>query len=453
MKHIYYSKPIHLSALYILFLLASFPTKAQFSEYVVTDDSTAVALKSIVREYTANLSVQYHNDNNYGYFTLFNNTTKSISAKIRITSSNLFVSDFRILNDTIYACGSHFTAPSTTKGIIFSIPVNSITTASAQFSVATIDSVAELTRMVVYKHPITQQVKIIAIGYSTKQETPYLYHFSKVVECNTSNGTSFQHRVRNAYNTNTTSERFFDIVETVDYIALAGGLTDTDVVVLRKQAKNCTNFFSGMIDTMYLYNIPIFAPLSAIHSCKLKSNNMAIAYLSTLSGNDFYTTVRQFNLSTMNMSQTFSYLIGTKSEPDDMIYCDLTDTLYILQAIEFSSGSSTTNVQAVTSTGISHPTLLSSKQYYRKGILFRSLAMSGANLVLYSGINTGFKDVSYTGLFTCFKQRLAPLKKNTSYAYTILTDTGTSVWYNPIVSATITPHSFHISTTCQIDSK
>ncbi len=93
----------------VLLVLVFFCKSAssQCESLVVEDASTTGSMYSIVRYLNNTTTVGYFQDYNNGYFVTIDIATGTISAKSIIQQSGLFVSDFRILNDTVYACGKY----------------------------------------------------------------------------------------------------------------------------------------------------------------------------------------------------------------------------------------------------------------------------------------------------------------------------------------------------------
>ena len=406
-------KAKQLATLFLL-VLVFFCTSAssQCESLVVEDASATGSMYSIVRYLNNTTTVGYFQDYNNGYFVTIDIATGTISAKSKIQQSGLFVSDFRILNDTVYACGKY-----QEHGILMKFHVSHIGS-SNPFKYVLIDSTTELTRMVVYNNTATGNVEIIAIGYLEESIPPYLYHYYRVVDCKSLNNANY--RVHTCYSSGIHNERFFDIVLTENYVGLVGSIGES-TISLRKASRNSTNIFTGVFDTIYVYTFQDVEPGSRLHATELKGDSIAVASYSAVSSNQFETRIRQYNLQTMSMLFGYAIPTSTKSEPSELSYNKRFSTFLMLEQLEVNGNPSLFEYQVVTQRPHSLGGL---ESYYVSGFFAQSIASSPNNrtFTLAGGNKFAEKYVWNINYQSCFTKTRISYRDLTPIGHTIIED-------------------------------
>ena len=80
---------------------------AQPESFVVKDAAANFPENTKVRYVNDTLAVGYFDDNSRGCFMLINLNNASITHKVQTNYLRMYVKDFRVLGDTVYACGRY----------------------------------------------------------------------------------------------------------------------------------------------------------------------------------------------------------------------------------------------------------------------------------------------------------------------------------------------------------
>lgn len=235
---------------------------AQPESFVVKDAAANFPENTKVRYVNDTLAVGYFDDNSKGCFMLINLNNASITHKVEIQNTNMYVRDFRVLGDTVYACG-RYRFLLNQKGFIMKFNINLIRTGSNSNEYAKyvyIDSITVLNRMVVYYNSILGLNEVIAIGEGRANSS---HSRARIVDCKS--GSSAIYKVRRGYASGSFNEYLHDIVLTDNYIGFIGGLGG-NTTMLRRARRNATDMLTGTIDTIRYYEHPDTEPGTLIYA-------------------------------------------------------------------------------------------------------------------------------------------------------------------------------------------
>lgn len=190
---------------------------AQPESFVVKDVAANYPINTKVRYANDTLAVGYFEDNLKGYFMLINLNNGSITHKVEINLFRMFVRDFRVLGDTVYACGTRRFLYNV-NGFILKFNIDLIRTGSSSKEYAKyvdIDSTYELSRMVVFHNNMLGLNEVVAIG-----EGPANDSRARIVDCKSASSANY--KVRRGYSSGSFNEYLDDVVLTNNYVGFIG---------------------------------------------------------------------------------------------------------------------------------------------------------------------------------------------------------------------------------------
>lgn len=145
-------------------LLSSLFTKAQFTSVIAEDTNIVNGETSIVRNLSSTEVITYHRDNKNGHFTYENNSTSLLYNSFDIAEPELYVLDFRIVNNLIYFCGVNTKTKYGFLGTFNVTNLQNATSAPVQYRWFDISSTTRLNRLVAYMDP-SLGPRVVAVGY------------------------------------------------------------------------------------------------------------------------------------------------------------------------------------------------------------------------------------------------------------------------------------------------
>ncbi len=326
-------------AVLFLFISSIFcnTANAQMESFVIKDTSLNLITNSKIRYVNDTVAVGYYQVSKRGYFTLIDLKNAEITHKVVIDTDYFLVNDFRVQDDTVYACGTRL-LESTWRGTIMKFPVENLTTAPNKTpnQYIEVDNTTSLTRMVEYKNDLEGCFEIVAIGYKEVVATPYSFKYGRMVDCKSLDSAKYQVRVR--YDNGTQTEWYDDIVLTNNYVGIIGSVGNY-TISLRRTPRFSSNIMTGMIDTIYYYSFNHIEPGSPQHATEMGTDSIATACYVVNASGKFRTHLRQFNLQTMSMLNGHIIATNTKSEPLELAYNRTRRTYLLLEQLPLGSSS------------------------------------------------------------------------------------------------------------------
>lgn len=430
MKQIYPLKARQLAAL-ILSISSIFCNiaNAQMESFVIEDTSLYLMRDSKIRYVNDTIALGYYQVSKNGYFTLIDLKNAIITHKVVIDTDFFLINDFRILNDTVYGCGTRL-RDSIWRGTIIRFPVDNVRTApnKSPNQYVEVDNTTSLTRMIVYKNDALGGTHhIVAIGYKEVVATPYSFKYGRMVDCKSNYYANYQVRVR--YDNGTWTEWYDDIVLTNNYVGIIGSVGNY-TISLRRTPRFSSNIMTGLIDTIYYYSFNHIEPGSLQHATEMGTDSIATACYVVNSSGQFRTHLRQFNLQTMSMLNGHVIATNTKSEPLELAYNRTRRTYLLLEQLPLGGSSSQYEYQILTQLPSG---TLGTKTYYVPSQGFESIASStnNAEFILAGGNVFAQKTMPLIDpQGTCFNTSSKLLKNLGTVTYsTILDNTTASLHY------------------------
>ena len=336
---------------YVLTLVASMlfynTMMAQPESFVVKDAAANLPVNTKVRYVNDTLAVGYFDDNSKGCFMLINLNNASITHKVEIQNTNMYVRDFRVLDDTVYACGTRL-ASHKWMGFILKFNIDLIRTGSNSKEYAkyvAIDSTTELSRMVVYHNDVLDLNEIVAVGELRIQFFQYSFGYCRIVDCKSLG--SAVYKVRRGYMEGGFSEYIHDIVLTDNYIGFIGSLGN-NTTMLRRTRRNSSDILSGTIDTICYYEHPDTEPGSLIHATETRGDSIVAACYAATSSGAFVTRIRQYELAGLGMLDSKEIYTIEKTEPWELAYNRQYKTYLMLEYLPYMGSSTHFETQVVT---------------------------------------------------------------------------------------------------------
>ena len=405
MKHLFYIRTMILST--VFFLISVFSCNnvtAQVESFLLKDTSVNLVTNSKIRYVNDSVALGYYQTSQKGYFLVIDLYNASIISKVYLDSNYLFINDYHILNDTVYACGT-FLEPPVWNGVILTFNINDIVQNDSKptaFSDWTkIDNTTSLNRMVVYKNDYASgNIELVAIGYKEVIEGQYSSKYGRIVDFKSPSPGSATYKVRERYYSNTESESYDDIVLTENYIGIIGSVGN-NTTSIRKTPRNCQDLLSGMIDTIYVYSYNHIEPASRQHATEAGGDRMQMATYAVNSNGQYRTHIRPFNLQNMSMQSGYDISMNNKSEPEEITYNGLLNSFFLLERLHLTNSPLLLEHQVVTQLpgGI-----IGQLSYYIAGQGFSSISTLSSNscFLLAGGSMFAQKSISNNSQNSCF---------------------------------------------------
>lgn len=343
MKMLFKLTDVLFAAAFLFFGAFYCPGAVAQPESFVLQDNVGSPINTKVRYANETKAVGYFEEDRYGYFMLIDLNTATITHKVRINSEFFYVSDFRVLGDTVYACGRRLVPPEW-NGFIMKFHKDSIQ-GPGSFQFVDIDSTTELTRMVVYPNTATSNVEIVAIGYKDVHMGSYVSKQGWIVDCQSV--ASLVCWLMKRYSNGSTFETFDDIVLTDNYVCTVG-CYDGSATAFRKSSRNSFDVMSGIMGTLNYFVHPDIDPASRLHATGGNLDSVTVAAYAVNSVGSFTTRIRQYNLSNMTMAYGYEIPSPEKSEPEELAYSRLYTTYLMLDYLPYIGSGSNCESQAVT---------------------------------------------------------------------------------------------------------
>lgn len=322
---------------------------AQVESFVVEDLGAGTPINSLVRYADNLLAVGYYEDNTYSYFLLINISNASITHKVVISTINFYVRDFRVLDDTVYACGTRLDS-SRWRGFVMKFHKDLVISGSngklngAKF--VDIDSTTELSRMVVYHNNVVGHNEVVAIGYLAVPMGNYYSRHGRIVDCKSAGSAIC--KVRNCYSTGNQIEYIDDLALTDNYIGFIGNVGGNSTI-LKKTLRNSSDILSeSMLDTVAWYSHSDNEPASMIHATETRGDSIAAAIYAVTSSGTLVTRIRQYDLNGLAMIEAREINMVNKNEPCELAYNHQYSTYLMLERLPYMDSSTHHENQVVT---------------------------------------------------------------------------------------------------------
>lgn len=397
---------------------------AQMESFVIKDTSLNLIRDSKIRYVNDTVALGYYQVSKQGYFTLIDLKNAEITRKVLINTDNFLVNDFRIQEDTVYACGTRL-LDSTWRGTIMKIPMERIldTNSKSAPEYIEVNNTTSLTRMVVYKNDLVGCYEIVAIGYKEVVVSPYSFKYGRIVDCKSLSNAEYKVRVR--YVNGIQEEWYDDVVLTNNYVGIIGSVGNY-TISLRRTPRFSSNLMSGLIDTIYYYSFNHIEPGSPQHATEMGTDSIATACYVVNASGQFRTHLRQFNLQTMSMLNGHVIATNTKSEPLELAYNRTRKTYLLLEQLSLGGSSSQYEYQILTQLPSG---TLGTKTYYVPSHGFESIASStnNAEFILAGGSVFAQKTIPVLDpQSSCFHTSSKLVKNLNPVVYSIIYDNTTA---------------------------
>lgn len=401
---------------------------AQPESFVVKDAAANFPENTKVRYVNDTLAVGYFDDNSRGCFMLINLNNASITHKVQTNYLRMYVKDFRVLGDTVYACG-RYRFLLNQKGFIMKFNINLIRTGSNSNEYAKcvfIDSTTVLSRMVVYHNNLLGLNEVVAIG-----EGPANSSRTRIVDCRS--GSSALYKVRRGYASGSFNEYINDIVLTDNYIGFIGGFGG-NTTMLRRARRNSSDILTGTIDTICYYEHPDTEPGSLVHATETRGDSIVAACYAATSSGAFVTRIRHYELAGLGMLDSREIYTIDKTEPCELAYNRQYSTYLMLEHLPYMSSPTHFETQVVTERMAGTNSV---ETYFIPDLAMSSIASSpnGNHFMLAAGSYFALKKVWATPSGSCFDSASISREYTFPFRLTLLDAPGFSFgniveWFN-----------------------
>ncbi|MBO4752569.1 MAG: hypothetical protein J5526_07480 [Bacteroidales bacterium] len=368
---------------------------AQPESFVIKDASANYSFNTKVRYVNDTLAVGYFEDHSKGYFMLINLNSATITHKVGINLYRMFVRDFRVLGDTVYACGTRWSLFNE-KGFILKFNIDLIRTGSSSKEYAkyvSIDSTYELSRMVVFHNNMLGLNEIVAIGDGPANDSR-----ARIVDCKSASSANY--KVRHGYEEGSFNEYLDDVVLTNNYVGFIGSFGN-NTTMLRRARRNSIDMLTGLIDTVCYYEHPDTEPGSKIHATESRGDSIVAACYAVTSSGAYVTRIRLYELASLAMLDSKEIYTLGKTEPWELAYNRQHSTYLMLEYLPYMGSSTHYETQVVTERMAGTNSV---ETYYIPGLDMTSIASSpnGAHFMLATGNYFALKKVWTTPSSSCF---------------------------------------------------
>ena len=300
---------------------------------LVEDASTGYA-GGIIRSWKSNKAVAFHVRGGQQLFSLIDSA--SSTAYSASVPDFYTISDFRIVGDTAYCCGSsHDTAMVAYFNIneLVKIPYVGL-------NVILLDKLRIVTRIAAYRNRMKCGVGIAAIGEEVRKIEEHTYFQSHMIWCDNFFSSTFFCKERECditWNLLTPSEKLSDVVVTANYVAFVGIYTNSNILCVRRGDINGI-FSSSLIDTVHRYTYTFGTIESLPIAEPLEKDSLAVAVACEDVQGEHAEQIYLFDLSTMAMNNTQRIKLseGEKVSVNELVY--MRNQRKLLTAVESSDG-------------------------------------------------------------------------------------------------------------------
>lgn len=388
---------------------------AQPESFVIKDASANYSFNTKVRYVNDTLAVGYFEDHSKGYFMLINLNSATITHKVEINLYRMFVRDFRVLGDTVYACGTRWSLFNE-KGFIMKFNIDLIRTGSSSKEYAkyvSIDSTYELSRMVVYHNNMLGLNEVVAIG-----DGPANGSRARIVDCKSASSANY--KVRRGYSSGSFNEYLEDVVLTNNYVGFIGSFGN-NTTMLRRARRNSIDMLTGLIDTIRYYEHTDTEPGSKIHATESRGDSIVAACYAATSSGAFVTRVRHYELAGLAMLDSKEIYTIDKTEPWELAYNRQHSTYLMLEYLPYMGSSTHYETQVVTERVAGTNSV---ETYYIPGLDMTSIASSpnGDHFMLATGNYFALKKVWTTPSSSCFDSASISRAYTFPFRYSELSD-------------------------------
>lgn len=388
---------------------------AQPESFVIKDASANYSFNTKVRYVNDTLAVGYFEDHSKGYFMLINLNSATITHKVGINLYRMFVRDFRVLGDTVYACGTRWSLFNE-KGFIMKFNIDLIRTGSSSKEYAkyvSIDSTYELSRMVVYHNNMLGLNEVVAIG-----DGPANGSRARIVDCKSASSANY--KVRRGYSSGSFNEYLDDVVLTNNYVGFIGSFGN-NTTMLRRARRNSIDILTGIIDTIRYYEHPDTEPGSKIHATESRGDSIVAACYADTSSGEYVTRVRHYELPGLGMLDSKEIYTIDKTEPWELAYNRQYKTYLMLEHLPYMSSPTHFETQVVTERVAGTNSV---ETYFIPDLAMSSIASSpnGNHFMLAAGSYFALKKVWATPSVSCFDSASISREPIFPFRYMLLYD-------------------------------
>lgn len=313
--------------LYILILLTLIATPASYGQTVheTLREGTATNDAAIIRQWLYQ-PIRYYSRSGHHYITIPSNAYNSVD-KI-LLNTNIVVKDMRVLDNTLYFCGSH-----NNSGFVgtINLPLNPAFTMVGIFDTYfEREDISILTKMVVFKDQ--QDVKVVALGNSDTAT-----HNDKIIlECTFRNNNPTFTQIIKPYS-NTSPEYLSDVILTDNYVAFVGTIAGNDGFVIHTCPRS-SDIYSGY-GQCYFYPYSESVAISGYIGTSLESDKVAVAACTGNRATDnMEIQIHTIDLASMSMLSSQSIPFGqNKADLIDMVYLPEIESIILLTPFQFAS--------------------------------------------------------------------------------------------------------------------
>lgn len=297
-----------------------------------TSCSCPIALHSVHMSTSGNEILSSRSDATYSEFLKFNTLLAGRIATIR----DIIVSDFDVLNDFVYFCGTDLVSGGTMFGYFKEADLNSQTFQATCFKLP----LGFTSKIKVYLDEVTQKVGVAINGGDYNQNNLFAITNSDLI-VGQINGTNFNYYRYDESHPNNIgfnySIRFFDIVITDDYIVSVGMNTyNTQEIYLSRIKK--TNL--GVCDYLTINDPANLAVNTAPIVEKLEGNDVAFTSLySDVFNNIHYARVYRYDMDNFINTGIQDVALQEKATLDDLLYLPYDQSLLLLSSTATSPAS------------------------------------------------------------------------------------------------------------------
>ena len=282
-----------------------------------------------------NTTIAYYEKNFRGIFVIYNDLLP-INDTIELPF-NCYVLDFEILNGLIYFCGQRANSSISSDAIVGKFDFLTYVNTLGNTILMNIDiiplprDICKLEKMVVYNYYNNQtqilEPLVMAIGYGgnfnmddmTYDQDAYFF-----IARNMTNSLVWTEEL---------TQRFYDIVETDNYVILVGTELNPpfpNPIGFKKLRKD--NPLSNIKDVFHVCYLREPEPLTFVLAENIQGTDIFVTSTHALIGGREGTVVRCFNAETMKMiNSQFVPSYWGKTQPYELQHIHGTDTLLILQ--------------------------------------------------------------------------------------------------------------------------
>ena len=245
---------------------------------------------------------------------------------------------------TIYFCGStdyyaYYLGSHRGVGIIGWIDFNEFFTPNVNVNYIYLDDpyypINSVNKLTEYDNGGVPQ--IVAIGEHRYRLGNYVYSEQYFVDCFDITGTTILN-----VELFPTNEHYYDVLRTANYVVLMGSGINAGLSSICYRKTDPYNLSDPMLDDIHFF-IGGDDYLSRTHSTAMFDDEIATSYFAVNSNDDFVTRVRMIDINLDLNTNSQEFLIGTKSEPIDIIHIPADNSLVIMQDFDAPGGSNNSN--------------------------------------------------------------------------------------------------------------